>query len=169
MSKTRDEIKAIAVRMVKENGLINLSRSGLCAAAGIPDGSFPYVMGCNFSEFVGELRVMGLNSPLRKVSKTRTNPELRKEHILDTAVAVAKSIGYNKITRDQVAEAAGVSPGLISRYFPAMVQLRKAVMRQAVRHEIPEIIAQGLAADDDRAKGAPPELKSRACALLLNA
>ena len=165
----RDKIKAIAVRMVQENGLINLSRSGLCTAAGIPDGSFPHIVGCNFSEFVEELRCMGLSSPWRKVNKTRTNPELRKEHILDTAVAVARSFGYNKITRDQVAEAAGVSPGLISRYFPAMAQLRKAVMRQAVRHEIPEIIAQGLAADDDRAKSAPSELKSKACQLLLNA
>ena len=166
---TRSKIHGLAVKLVEENGLINLSRAGLCKEAGIPDGSFPYVMGCNFSEFVEELRTMGLSSPLRKVSKSRANPELRKEHILDTAVAVAKSTGYNKVTRDQVAEAAGVSPGLISRYFPAMKQLRSSIMRQAVRHEIPEIIAQGLAADDDRAKGAPSELKNKAVQLLLKA
>lgn len=165
----RDEIKQTAIRMVSDDGLINLSRFGLCAKAGIPDGSFPHVMGCSFSEFIEELRVEGVASPLRRVKKSRTNPALRKEHILETAVAVAKEFGYTKITLDRVAEAAGVSKSLISRYFSKIDQLKTAVMRQAVRHEIPEIIAQGLAANDDRAKNAPSELKNKAVQILLGA
>lgn len=167
---TRDKIKKLAIELVREQGLINLSRAGLCSLAKIPDGSFPYVMGCNFSEFVEELRALDIpTSPLHKVNKTRTNPELRREHILGTAVTVAKTEGYTKITRDQVAEAAGVSAGLVSRYFPAMAQLKKAIMRQAVRYEVPEIIAQGLALGDDRARKAPQGLKDKAISFLQGA
>lgn len=165
----REQIKQIAIRMVSDDGLINLSRSGLCTAAGIPDGSFPHVMGGSFSEFIEELRAEGINSPLRKVKKSRANPELRKDHILECAVAVAKDLGYTKITLDSVAEAAGVSKSLISRYFSKIDQLKTAVMRQAVRHEIPEIVAQGLVSRDTRAMAAPQELKEKASRFFLGA
>lgn len=168
MSKTRNEIKAIAIGMVERDGLINLSRAGLCEAAGIADGSWFSIMDGTFLELVEELREEGVSSPLRKVNKARTNPALRKEHILETAVAVAKSVGYRNLTLGSVAEAAGVSKGLIARYF-SMPQLKNAVMRQAVRHEILEIIAQGLANGNERAKNAPQELKQKATTLLLGA
>lgn len=164
----RQQIKEIAVRMAETEGLINLSRLALCERAGIPDGSFPHVMGCNFSEFIEEVRATGIKFPLMKVKKSRTSPALREEHLLECAVALATVQGYHNVTRDQLAEAAGVSMGLISRYFGTMVQLRKAVVRQAVLKEIPEIIAQGLANGDKQAQKAPDALKTRAAMLLVN-
>jgi DNA-binding transcriptional regulator YbjK len=166
--KQRQEVKAVAVKMVKAVGLINLSRRGLCASAGIPDGSFPHVMGCTFSAFVEELRIEGVDPHWYRVSKTRANPALRKDNILDAAVRLARVTGYNKITRDKIAESAGVSTGLVTRYFGTMSQLKTAIMRRAVKQRIAQIVAQGLANGDEHAKRAPAELKAEAAAILSN-
>jgi len=164
----RQEVKNVALQLVREWGLINLSRSGLCARAGIPDGSFPNIMGCNFSEFVEEIRAEGAEDAPAHVNKRRANPALRKLHILAMAVEVSKTRGYNRITRDEVAKAAGVSMGLVTRYFGTMVQLRRAIIRYAIQKEIPEIVFQGIACGDDNARKAPQALKTRAAELLAN-
>ena len=164
----RDEVKKVAVDMVKAKGLVNLSRSELCERAGIPDGSFPHVMGCNFSDFVEELKGEHIVEQAHTVSKRRANPALRKSHILAVATEMAKTVGYNKITRDKIAEAAGVSMGLVTRYFGTMAQLRRSIMRTAIHEHIPEIIAQGIANGDDHAKKAPAELKAEAATILSN-
>lgn len=166
--KQREQVKEVAVCMVKGAGLINLSRRELCERAGIPDGSFPHIMGCNFAEFVEELKLEDIQELSHSVSKTRANPELRKDHILNVAVKMATVSGYNKITRDKVAEGAGVSMGLVTRYFGTMGQLKNAIMRRAVKQGLAEIIAQGLANGDDHAKKAPAELKAEAATLLAN-
>lgn len=164
----RQQVKETAIAMVKKAGLINLSRRKLCESAGIPDGSFPHIMGCNFADFVEELRKEGISTPDVPVSKSRANPALRKDQILTVAIEMAKEQGYHKITRDAVAECAGVSMGLVTRYFGTMKQLKTAVMRTAVKQGIPEIVAQGLANGDDHAKKAPAELKAEAATLLAN-
>lgn len=164
----REKVKLAAIAISKQVGLINLSRRELCDSAGIPDGSFPHVMGCNFADFVEELREEGIETPNVPVSKSRANPGLRRDHILNVAIEMAKVKGYHKITRDGVADSAGVSMGLVTRYFGTMNQLRKAVMRSAVKQGIPEIVAQGLANGDDHAKKASAELKAQAATLLAN-
>lgn len=164
----REQVKAVAIGMVKKSGLINLSRRELCEAAGIPDGSFPHVMECNFSEFVNELKAENVESGMVPVSKSRVPAALRKEHILKVAVDMAIEDGYHRITRDGVAEKAGVSFSLVTKYFGTMNQLRKDVMRTAIKQSIPEIVAQGLANGDDRAKKAPAELKAQAATLIAN-
>lgn len=164
---TREAIKEAALRMVESGGLINLSRSGLCNEVGLPDGSFPHVMGCNFSEFVQELIEEGVTSPTHPVNKARTDPELRKAHILEVALGVAKDLGYLQLTRKRVSKAAHISESLIGYYFPLMADLRREVMAQAIRREIPEIVAQGLAARDEVARNAPSELRQKAADILM--
>ena len=164
----RHNVKNVAIAMVKKSGLINLSRLELCKAADIPDGSFPHVMGCNFSEFVKELKNENVESGMVPVSKSRVPAELRRENILSIAVEMARERGYHKITRDTVAEKAGVSCGLVTKYFGTMNQLRVDVMRRAIKQSIPEIVAQGLANGDSRAKKAPAELKAQAATLIAN-
>lgn len=163
----REEVKKVAVAMVKSEGLINLSRRKLCERAGIPDGSFPHVMGCSFVALVNELKLENIQEIPHSVSKSRADPTLRKDHILSVAVNMAKTDGYNKITRDKIAESAGVSMGLVTRYFGTMGQLRIAVMRRAVKQEIPVIVAQGLANGDDHARKAPAGLIADAVKLLV--
>jgi AcrR family transcriptional regulator len=119
-------------------------------------------MGCTFAAFVEELRLEDVDPPWKCVSKTRANPALRKDNILDAAVRLARVTGYNKITRDKIAESAGVSTGLVTRYFGTMAQLKTAIMRRAVKQGIAQIIAQGLVNGDDHAKRAPAELEAAA-------
>ena len=157
----RERIKKIAIAMVKKDGLINLSCLGLCDAVGISDGSFLHVMGCTFLEFVEELTQEGIPNPHKPVIKSRTHPTLRKQHILDTAVELAHEIGYENLTRDAVAELAGISGGLVSQYF-TMADLKNDVMGQAVDHEIFAIIAQGIVNKHPRIKFISNDLRLKA-------
>ena len=162
---TREQVKTVAIEMVREHGLINLSRRELCERAEIADGSFPHIMGCNFSEFIDELKAETTDDTTHIVSKSRANPELRKEQILSVALNVARDTGYHKMTRDHIAEGAGCSVGLVSKYFGTMIKLKRAVMRAAINQEIPEIVAEGLAIGDKCARKAPQHLKEKASAL----
>ena len=157
-----------ALVMVKKSGLINLSQRDLCQKSGIPDGSWFHIMECKFSEFVDGLQLNGYGAIPQTVNKIRANPTLRRNQILNVALDLAKEIGYNKMTRDGIAERAGISMGLVTKYFKTMTQLRRAVIRAAIACEIPEIIAQGLANKDDHALKAPDKLKAKAIKLIAN-
>ena len=164
----KSHITNTALDMVHENGLINLSRSELCERSGIPNGSFPHYMGESFTEFVSRIKKATENDDPRNypVVKTRANPELRRDQILKVAVELSIKQGYNHIRRDDVAEAAGVSEGLVTNYFNTMNQLRRDIIRVAIKKEIPEIIAQGLANGDKHARKAPSELKEKAANII---
>lgn len=155
-------VESTALDMIKQDGLINLSRSELCKRAGIPDGSFIHIMGITFNEFVNKLRKTHSVDTNNAVVRARTNPELRKQFILLTAVEEAREVGYNKMTRDGIAERAGVSVGLVSAYFNTMTQLRRDVMRYAVKQGLADIVAQGLISRDQHARKAPNDLKKKA-------
>ena len=103
--KTREEIKAVAVEMVKSQGLINLSRRELCERAGVPDGSFPHIMGCTFATLVIELDIENIDQTNTPVSKSRVPAGLRRGNILDVAVELAVEVGYSNLTREAVADA----------------------------------------------------------------
>lgn len=165
----REYIKKVAINMVAKSGLINLSRKGLCDAVCIPDGSFTNIMGCTFSEFIEKLKLENVATDIdvcKKVIKTRTDPELRKDQILNVIVNMAHKTGYIELTRNDIANKAGVSVGLITKYFGTMKQLRRTIIRTAIKQESIEIIAQGLANNDTHAKKAPAELKTKAAILI---
>jgi AcrR family transcriptional regulator len=164
----KDEIIKTANLMIAENGLINLSRNSLCERVGIPPGSFTHVMGYTFSFFVETLKKREPDKRLHVVNRTRVEPSLRRDQLLNVALTVAVEIGYNNLTREAIAERAKppVSPSLISAYFGTIKQLKRVIMRAAVRQKIPEIVAQGLVLKDAHAMKAPQELKTRAATLI---
>ena len=92
----------------------------------------------------------------------RMKPKDRKEHILHAALTVARNRGFNRMDRAAIASQAGVTPALITKYYTTMTQMRRAVMRAAVKREIVEIIAYGIGARDKHALRASDELKQRA-------
>lgn len=161
----KEHVYRTARAMVKKSGLINLSQVELCSAANIPVGSFSYIMGCSFSDLIDELN--DCDTPKhRPVTKTRANPKLRKEQILSTALDLARKNGCHKITRDSIARKAGVSEGLVSKYFGTMNNLRRTVMRAAISQRIPEIVGKGLANNDPYARKAPKDLREIAIATI---
>lgn len=90
--------------------------------------------------------------------------EKRKQEILDAAVEIARETGYLKIKRRDIVKYTGVSQGLIRHYYRSMDTLRDAIMGEAVRLQLPDLILQGLAAKDPIAHGAPTDLRTRALA-----
>jgi AcrR family transcriptional regulator len=104
---------------------------------------------------------------------TRIEPTERRAQILDEAVRQAARVGYSNIRREAIAEALGVSPALVNRYFATMPQLKRDVVRAAVAtatgkdgsRNVPDalrVIAQGLAAGDRNAKKAPDTVRKAA-------
>lgn len=103
------------------------------------------------------------------ILRQRLAPDERQATILAAAVELAARTGYRNMTRDAVAEAAGVSPGLITFYFLHMSFLREAVVEEAVRRGIVPIVAEGIVAGAPAALAAPQALKAQAAVSLLGA
>lgn len=164
---TETRIRAAARKLIERYGLINLSVRDVCEAVQIKEGSFAHYAGCTFSEFVSRLNAEGITGPDRAIKKSRVHPDLRKAHVLKTAVGVAKEIGFQNMTRAHVAKQAGVSNGLISHLFGSMSALQSAVMEKAIQMEALEIVAQGLAVGNAIALGAPLKLQEKAVESLL--
>jgi AcrR family transcriptional regulator len=95
------------------------------------------------------------------MKRERKKPTERKEHILAAACTVAAEKGYNNVTREDTANEAGVSMSLVSHYFKTMPQLRRDIMRYAVRERIDHVIAQGLMHKDPQALKVDKETRNR--------
>lgn len=98
--------------------------------------------------------------------RQRFTPDVRKEQILTAALSLAATRGYLTVTRDQVADASGVSTALIQYHFKTMAQFRRSLMRHAIAKGCLRVLAQGLACGDEHACKAPDELKQQAAASL---
>lgn len=96
----------------------------------------------------------------------RLPPEARGLILLDVALREAKKHGWANLTREQIATAASVSPALVSARLGTMVNLRRDVMRQAVKLGELRVLAEGLAARDPIAMKAPAEMRQRAAAAM---
>lgn len=97
---------------------------------------------------------------------SRLKAEVRKDQLLKAALKVA-SRGYRDLTRRSVAEEAQVSESLVSAHWGTMPQLRRSVMRQAVKDGNLAVVAQGLSMRDPVAMKAPLDLKEKAAASLV--
>lgn len=139
-----NHIKKTAIKMIEENGLINLRRSDLCKRAGISAGSFHHIMGVTFMNFVVDLKDQGYKQVAKDVTRRRANPTLRKEHILGVAISLATINGYQNLTRQLIASNTNVSVSLVSKYFPSIDELKNEVIMFAIKNKIIEIIAQSI-------------------------
>lgn len=79
--------------------------------------------------------------------------------LLSAALKLASVKGYNRITRDEIAQAAGVSPALVSARLGTMDAMRRSVMRAAIRERVLPVVAQGIVARDKHALAADIELR----------
>lgn len=97
------------------------------------------------------------------------NHNERTEHILAVALRLAAADGWRALTRESIALAAGVSPALVSARLGTMDQLRRSVMRAAVRERCARVVAEGLACGDKHARKADAELRELAAAYIRHA
>lgn len=91
-------------------------------------------------------------------------PNDRTRELLAVALRLAAADGWRSLTRESIALAAGVSPGLVSARLGTMEQLRRSVMRAAVTQRCVAVVAQGLAMRDKQALKADAELRALAAA-----
>lgn len=96
----------------------------------------------------------------------RLDPRDRREQLLAAALEVAAQVGYQQITRQEVAARAGVEPALVTHYFGTMPKLRRHVIRAAVARGCLRVVAQGLAVKDPHALKASDEMKEQARGIL---
>lgn len=96
----------------------------------------------------------------------RMAPADRKASILDAALAAARKHGYNDFRLVHVAELAECSTGLVMSYYKTMAQVRRDVMRAAIRDELLPIIATGIVLKDPYCRKITPELRARALATI---
>lgn len=92
----------------------------------------------------------------------RSTPAARKADILTAALDLSRAGHYQRISREAIAERAGCSVGLVSRYLGTMPQLRRAVISAAIAKGDVRVLAQGLAAGEAKALAAPQELRVKA-------
>jgi DNA-binding transcriptional regulator YbjK len=73
----------------------------------------------------------------------------RPEQIIQAFITVAKRLHYNAVTRHQVAQEAGISNALVTKYFnDSMRDLRLSVVEYSIENDIYEIIAQSIVIND---------------------
>lgn len=94
----------------------------------------------------------------------RMNPEQRTNELLAVALRVAAARGWRTMTHADVAQAAGVSQGLVVARLGTKQQMLRAVMRRAVAEGSVAVVAEGLALKDKHALRADEALRERAAA-----
>lgn len=94
--------------------------------------------------------------------RRRADPKERMTEILAAAVKETQAGSYQSVSILKVAARAGCSRALVHSYYNTVTQLRRAVMRYAIKNELSDILAQGLAIGDPTAKKAPDRLKDKA-------
>ena len=77
---------------------------------------------------------------------------IKKDELLQIAVSLADYHGYTNVNRDNIAQAADVSTGTVTNYLGTMKQLRRAIIRKAIRTENHVVISQALVAKDPLTK-----------------
>ncbi|MDE2202709.1 MAG: helix-turn-helix transcriptional regulator [Burkholderiaceae bacterium] len=86
----------------------------------------------------------------------------RTNSLLDAAVDLATVIGWDNLTRDAIADHAGVSGALVTVRLGNKTEMLRNVMRRAIQRRCVPVVAQGLARQDRTARKADPALKKDA-------
>lgn len=156
--KSVRRVRKDAKKLAKESGISPHEALDLCAKNNGLDGGW--------AKALSYIIEVGMRQP------TRVEPQVRKEQILAAAITVVRADGYNAMTRLKVANAAGVSTGQVSTIFNTMNQLRRDVIRYAVRElekgirdeVMLDVVACGLVADQSAARAASDAIKKAAVA-----
>lgn len=98
--------------------------------------------------------------------RTRMKPDDRREQLLAAALDEAEEVGYNFVRRDDIGARVGCTGSLLCRYYKTMPQLRRAIVRAAIRQRRLAIIAEALAAKSPLVSDIPEELRAAALATL---
>jgi AcrR family transcriptional regulator len=91
-----------------------------------------------------------------------------KARVLDAAIQCAEEDGWHYVTREKVAQLAGVATGTVNNTLGNVTEMKDAVMNEAVKRGLLPIVADGLAYGNPIARGAPEELKKKVAEYLIH-
>ena len=100
------------------------------------------------------------------MSRERKTADDRREQCIETALELASHKPYWKVSRNEIADAVGVAGSVVQWHFGTVKNMRRLIMRAAIKAERLDIIGQGIANQDPYALKAPSELLARALAAL---
>lgn len=100
-------------------------------------------------------------------TRTRLNPDERRDQLVDHALALAVNSSYLKVSFRDVAERAKLTKGAVIHHFKSVEELRAAIMDEAVYRGDLKVVAEGLVHNHPRAMSAPEKLKREAANYLL--
>ncbi len=103
----------------------------------------------------------------RGVYKMTKKPN-SKERIIKVACDLAIKNGYQKLTRELIAEYAETSIPLINYYYGGIENVKDEVLKYAIKNEIVPILAQGLSLRDKRTLKISQALKNKASQYIKN-
>ena len=98
----------------------------------------------------------------------RMEPQARRQSLLQIAVEIAKTKGFDKVTKYDIANKGKISHGLITHYFPTMKILRYEIIQFAIQHEVLPVLAQGISRNEEQSLHIKPELKTKVLEYLTN-
>lgn len=89
-----------------------------------------------------------------------------KDTILGAAMQIANLKGYLAVTRNDIADRAGIATGSVSYHFKDMRGLRRAMVERAVETANLRVLGQALADRHPVALAAPEAMRVRAARLM---
>lgn len=98
--------------------------------------------------------------------RNRMKPDARRAQLLAAALDEAEVVGYNFVRREDIAKRVGASGALLCSYFGTVTNLRRDIVRAAIRGRRLPIIAEALAARSPLVAEIPDELRAAALASL---
>lgn len=93
----------------------------------------------------------------------RYRPSVRRSLILSAACTLAANgTPYYQLTREQIAQAAGVTASTLRYHFGGIGLLRRCVVDFAIQHDYLAVIAQAMTVRDPAVRGLDGETRRRA-------
>ena len=173
--KREQKILDAAIEIAAEGGLDSIDGAEIAKRTGVKQGTLHYAYGS-----MGKLKAAvkarakedgsydQIMNPLL-LNRKRASPTSRRRQLLAVAVLLAKQEHYQLVSREDIAEKAGVSAALVTKCFGTMPQLRRDIIRAAIRNDVREVVAQAIASGDPRARKLPEKEKARALSVLVTA
>lgn len=169
VNMNQQKVKQITTRLADRIGLVNITKDRLCFEADIPVGSFNNFMGCSFTKFISKLHAEGDCNLGELGDRSRVNPDLMTNIILNCAIKISEEVGYKSITRIMISDELGIASTLVSYYFKDMNTLKKMIVEYAVDNKNLTIIAQALTLKDEAVNNISNKLKNDALKAAINA
>jgi AcrR family transcriptional regulator len=171
MSK-REQIFNAALEIAEESGVESVHGAEISQRTGIKQGALNYFYGSMDTLRNDVMKWARENGKFedfqdpRYIDRRRASAKVRKKQLMAHALDLAIETNYREVTRDQIADAAGISTSLVTHYLGTLKSMRRDIVRAALADEIPEVIAQAIACKDPRVANLPPEEKAKYLSIL---